>query len=93
MSTRIQRTRLIEILENDEEIVARLVEEGLIIEEAQGFSQRDIERALVARTLVRELEVNWAGVEVILLMRDQMRATQRQVADMLAALREATERE
>jgi hypothetical protein len=77
----------VEILGNDEEIVLRLVEEGLIMDRPDGFARRDIERALVTRTLVRELDVNWAGVEVILLMREQLRATHLQVAEMLSALR------
>ena len=87
MRSRVRRKRLVEILGNDEEIVLRLVEEGLIMDRPDGFERRDIERALVTRTLVRELDVNWAGVEVILLMREQLRATQLQVAEMLSALR------
>jgi hypothetical protein len=58
MTLRVQRHRLLQILENDEEIVVRLIDEGLIIERSNGFDPRDVERALVARTLVRELEVN-----------------------------------
>ena len=92
MTTRIHRTRLLEILGNDEEIVARLVAEGLIVDRPGGFEHRDVERVLVTRTLVRDLGVNWAGVEVILRMREQLRATQRQVAEMLEVLREAAER-
>ncbi len=87
MRSRVRRKRLVEILGNDEEIVLRLVEEGLIMDRPDGFERRDIERALVTRTLVRELDVNWAGVEVILLMREQLRATQLQVAEMLSVLR------
>ncbi len=87
MTRRITRERLVEIVELDEEVVVHLVEEGLIEDHPEGFSAHDIERALVARTLVRELDVNWPGVEVILEMREQLRATHRQFAEVLAALR------
>ena len=89
MTVRIRRERLLEILGNDEEIVVRLVEEGLIIDSSEGFDPRDVERALVARTLLRDLDVNWPGVEVVLSMRDQLRATQQQIAQTIAALRKA----
>lgn len=88
MTRRITRKRLLEIVGNDEEVVVRLVEEGLIDDTAEGFGDRDIERALVAQTLVRELDVNWPGVEVILLMRERLRATHRQLRDVLVAIRD-----
>lgn len=89
MTRRITRQRLVEIVGHDEEVVLRLVEEGLIEDRADGFDDHDVERVLVARTLVRELDVNWEGVEVVLLLRDQLRATHRQLRDVLAALRDA----
>lgn len=92
MTTRIRRQRLLEILENDEEIIVRLVDEGLIEDRPEGFDRRDVERALVARTLHRDLDVNWPGVEVVLLMRERQRATHLQVAEVLAALRNAAKR-
>ncbi|HHH30794.1 MAG TPA: hypothetical protein ENK57_20960 [Polyangiaceae bacterium] len=87
------RARLLEILEHDEEIVVRLVEAGIIDDRVESLSPRDVEYALVARTLVRELDVNWAGVEVILSLRDQLRDTHRQIDELLGLLKKSVRRE
>lgn len=50
------------------------------------LSPEDAERVRVVCTLVRELDVNLAGAEVILHMRETMRAMQHQFEDILAAL-------
>lgn len=93
MTTTVTRARLLEILEHDEEIVVRLVEAGIIDDRVESLSPRDVEYALVARTLVRELDVNWAGVEVILSLRDQLRDTHRQIDELLGLLKKSVRRE
>ena len=50
------------------------------------LSAEDEERVRVARLLTTELEVNLAGVEVIVHMRESMLAMQRQFADILEAV-------
>ena len=92
MTTTVTRARLLEILEHDEEIVVRLVEAGIIDDRVESLSPRDVEYALVARTLVRELDVNWAGVEVILSLRDQLRDTHRQIDELLGLLKKSVRR-
>ena len=42
--------------------------------------------ARVVGTLIHELDVNWAGAEVILRMRSEIVATRRQVVELLALL-------
>lgn len=55
--------------------------------EGEGIlSPEDAERVRVACTLVRELDVNLAGAEVILHMRETIRAMQRQFEEVLDAL-------
>ena len=48
------------------ELIARLVEEGLIERATTNVVTIDVDRVLIARTLWRELEVEWPGIEIIL---------------------------
>jgi len=73
--TRFTYQHLLELVEGDQELIARLVEEGEIVRRDDGdVVTLDVERVLVARTLYRELEVDWAGIEVILRLRDELAA-------------------
>ena len=74
---------LIELLEGDRELVQSLVEHGLIAADAVEFGPEEIELILVSRTLVRELEINWQGVDVILRMRQQLLMTRLRLAELL----------
>lgn len=78
--------RLIEsVLEGDREVLEALAESGLI-EPGHGYTVVDVEVARVARTLWRELDVNWEGVEIILRLRQDLLETRRQLAEVLDAL-------
>ncbi len=72
----------------DEDVIhlKRSVENELVM------SADDVDRARVAVLLTRELEVNLAGVEVIVHMRDAMREMQLQFGDVLEALVEEMRR-
>ena len=68
-----------------------LAREGLIeikrtLEEEPVLSIDDVEKARVAHLLMDELEVNLAGAEVIVRMRSEMIAMQRQFGQILEAL-------
>lgn len=82
----------------DAEFVDVLESEGLIHVERTPEGERvlspaDAERVRVARTLMRDLDVNLAGAEVILHMRETMQAMQRQFEEILVLLaRELRER-
>jgi MerR family transcriptional regulator/heat shock protein HspR len=52
------------------------------------YSDRDIERVIHIRSLMRDLGVNLAGVEAILHMKDRMEAMQQQLEREIAELRE-----
>jgi hypothetical protein len=75
-------------LEDDREVVEILIAEELLpapIERC--YTDDEVEQARVARVLLRELEVNPAGVQVILHLRRQVVALRRQMIDVLTELR------
>ncbi len=79
---------LIELIGDDRELLEELYDIGAIRRGADPLEDAEIEAALVARTLLRELEVNAPGVEIILRMREELRAQRRQVGELLRLLRE-----
>lgn len=85
--THMKRTRLLTLLRGDEELLLHLFEHGILTPK-EDFPAEEVELALVARTLVRELEVNWAGVEIILRMRTELKATHAQVTHLVRWARE-----
>lgn len=87
MSEHIARELLLSLLDNDRELLGRLCDAGVIPRDDDALRREHAEAARVAYTLVHELDVNWAGVEVILRMRQELTATQRQVAELFALLR------
>ncbi|HSD86485.1 MAG TPA: hypothetical protein VLB44_03185 [Kofleriaceae bacterium] len=73
--TRYTIEHLLELVDGDREFLVRLVEEGVIDNEAI-----DLDRVLLARTLWRELEVDWPGIEIILRLTDELRDARRKLA-------------
>ena len=69
------------VLEVEELIHVKQTSEGELV-----LSADDAERVRVALRLTGELEVNLAGVEVIMHMRETMLAMQRQFSDILDAV-------
>jgi len=87
--SRFTYQRLVELVGGDEELIARLVDEGEIQRLDADQALVDVERVLVARTLIRELEIDWPGVEVILRLRNELVAARNRIAELEAALRAA----
>jgi hypothetical protein len=80
---------LIAFLDGDREVVEGLERAGFLASHQTGtYSPQEIEHARVAHVLLRELEVNWAGVEVILRMRTELLVTRRHLADVARFVRE-----
>ena len=82
-AARFTYAHLVELVEGDDELIVRLVEEGLI--ECHDDDDRvmvDVDAVLVARTLWRDLEVEWPGIEVILRMRDELAAARRRIREL-----------
>jgi MerR family transcriptional regulator/heat shock protein HspR len=57
------------------------------------YSDRDIERVMHIRRLMRDLGVNLAGVEAILHMKDRMEQVQREQDEQIRLMREQHETE
>ena len=80
--TRFTYQHLVELVEGDDELIAKLVEIG-VIERAGGDIVRvDVEHVLVARTLIRELEIEGPAIEVILRLRDELARARRRIAEL-----------
>ncbi len=73
---------LLKLVEGDQEIIDILTSLGILPNDAIAYSPEDVESILVTRTLVRELDVNWPGVEVILRMRRQLLLTRLRLAEV-----------
>jgi hypothetical protein len=86
MTERVALTMLLQLLDDDREVLELQEECELVSSEADSFGGEEVELALVARTLLRELEVNPPGVEIILRMRRDLLAIRRQVADLVRQL-------
>ncbi|HEY5933378.1 MAG TPA: chaperone modulator CbpM [Kofleriaceae bacterium] len=79
--TRFTYQRLVELVGGDDELIARCVDEGII--EKRTDDDRvtvDVDRVLVARTLVRDLEVGWTGVELVLRLCDELAEARERIA-------------
>ena len=70
-----------EMLEHEGMIAVKRTLDDVVV-----ISSADLERARVSALLTEELEVNLAGAEVILRMRDDMIAMQRQFDEILSDL-------
>lgn len=93
MTTRYTRLEIARILRVDAGFVAQLEREEIIRSENAGeagageaFSEQMLERVRVAHNLVSELEVNLAGVAIILRMREQMSTLHQELEKMSLAL-------
>ncbi len=86
------RRTIVELLQIDEGFVRALEQEEIIEtdtpEGSEGeFSEQMLERARVADTLVRDLEVNLAGVAIIIRMREEIADLKHKLGSALHSLR------
>lgn len=87
MTTRRESLEL--LLEGDTELYVQLCDAGFIPRDDSALVPEHLETARIAHMLVHELEVNWAGVEIVLNMRSQLVATRHQVSELAAIVRRA----
>ncbi|MET0390517.1 MAG: hypothetical protein ABW321_31385 [Polyangiales bacterium] len=87
MSVFTRKQTLLQLLAGDDELYVQLCEAGLVPRDDADLAAEHLDTARVARTLMQELEVNWAGVEVVLHMRSQLTATRRQLAELADLVR------
>ena len=76
---------LLELVDGDDEFIVRLVEEGLIEQRDDAMSV-DVDAVLLARTLWRNLEVDWPGIEIIVRLTAPLNAARRRVQELEAAV-------
>ena len=81
--TRFTYEHLLELVDHDEELILRLVEEGLV-ERRDDVVALDPDAVLLARTLWRDLDVEWAGIEIILRLVAQLADARRRVTELEA---------
>ena len=83
--TRYSYQELVALVDGDAALIELLVEEGEIQRSGEDVARVDLDRVLVARTLLRELDVTWPGAEVILELRAQLIAARKKIAELEAA--------
>lgn len=87
--TRFTYQHLLELVEGDQELIVHLVEEGLV-ERHDDIVTADVDHVLLARTLWRDLDVEWPGIEVALRLAAELRAARRRIAELEARLAATT---
>lgn len=73
---------LVDLVDGDHELIGRLVEEGIIEYGDDGIVPVDLDAVMLARTLSRELEVDWAGIAIIVRLTSQLAAARRRIAEL-----------
>jgi hypothetical protein len=86
--SRVVRATILTVLDGDEDLYRQLCHEGVLPHDEDALESDHLELARVTHTLLHELEVNWAGVEVVLRMRRELIETRRQVAELVRLLRD-----
>jgi hypothetical protein len=84
-AARFTYRHLVELVDGDHELVAQLVEDGVIEERGDDRVVVDVDSVLAAVTL-RELEVDWSGIAIILRLREQLAEARRRIAELEASL-------
>jgi hypothetical protein len=82
---RFTHQHLLELVDGDQEFIVRLIEEGLI-EQRDEVMSVDVDAVLLARTLWRNLDVDWPGIEIIVRLTAQLAAARRRVQELEAAI-------
>ena len=82
MTTTFTYAHLLALVDDDHELIARLVEEGVIERGDADVVVVDIDRVLVARTLVRELEIDYPALELILRLVGELAVARRRIAEL-----------
>lgn len=80
MTTALTYQRLVALVDGDAELIERLVDEGLIERRDDDRALVDLDRVLLVRTLWRDLEIDWPGVEVILRLHADLARARAQIA-------------
>ncbi len=80
--TKLTYQHLLDLIEGDHELIDQLIEVGEIVQRDEVVAVVDVDRVLIARTLVRELEIDWPGVEVILRLVTELAEARVRIAEL-----------
>jgi hypothetical protein len=83
--TRYTYQHLLALVEGDDELIVHLVEEKLV-ERHEDIVTLDLDRVLLARTLWRDLDVDWPGIEIILRLSAELGDARARIAELEAKL-------
>ncbi len=85
-TARFTYQRLVELVEGDHDLIERLVDEGIIERRDEDRALVDLDRVLVARTLWRDLAIEWPGIEVILRLCSELAEARLRIGELEAEL-------
>lgn len=83
--TRFTYQHLLELVGGDAELIVHLVDEGFV-ERREDIVTVDVDRVLLARTLWRDLDVEWAGIEIIVKLATELKTARERIAELEAQL-------
>ena len=83
-AARFTYRRLVELVGGDDELIVHLVDEGVIEPCGDDRVTVDVDGVLAAQTL-RELEVDWSGIPIILRLRAELALARRRIAELEAS--------
>ena len=83
--TRFTYQHLLELVDGDDELIVRLVDEG-IVERRDDIVSINVDIVLLARTLWRDLDVEWPGIEIILKFAEELAAARRRIHELEDAI-------
>jgi MerR family transcriptional regulator/heat shock protein HspR len=87
------RRQIVELLDVEESFVLALEREEIVVADLSAdaesaFSEAMLERVRVAANLVNELDVNLAGVAIILRLREELSSTRRKLEQLARRMQE-----
>jgi hypothetical protein len=85
VTARFTYRHLSELIGGDDELIAWLVDEGVIEVHDDDRAMVDVDSVLAARTL-RELDVDWSGLAIILRLRGELADARRRITELTAEL-------